>query len=134
MDEAFSVGKEFREAEAKAIHRNKTRIEILQEAKGSTCVHQCDGQWLEAALELMRLNKIDVSVFCTAIYNALQNGQGKYQSIFIYGPANSGKMFILSPLKCIYQAFCNAATGTLAWLVVDEAEVILLNYSRWNLA
>ena len=132
VDEALSVGKEFREAEAKAIRAKKTRIEILQEAKGSTCVHQCEGEWLEAALELMRLNRIDVSAFCTAIYNALQNGRGKYQNIFVYGPANSGKTFILSPLKFIYHAFCNPATGTFAWLGVDEAGAILLNDFRWN--
>jgi hypothetical protein len=65
VDEALSVGKEFREAEAKVIRAKKTRIEILQEAKGSTCVHQCEGQWLEAALELMCLNRIDVSAFCS---------------------------------------------------------------------
>ena len=52
----------------------------------------------------------------------------------IHDPANSGKTFILSPLKIIYHAFCNPATGTFAWLGAEEAEVIFLNDFRWSQA
>ena len=42
------------------------------------------------------------------------------------------KTFILSPLKKVYNAFCNPATGSFAWVGAEDAEVILLNDFRWN--
>ena len=73
-----------------------------------------------------------VSTFSTALYKAVDKGRGKYQNVFIHGPANTGKTFILSPLKSIYRAFCNPATGSFAWMGVDEAEIIFLNDFRWD--
>ena len=42
------------------------------------------------------------------------------------------KTFILSPLKKVYNAFCNPATGSFAWVGAEDAEVILLKDFRWN--
>ena len=39
---------------------------------------------------------------------------------------------LLSPLKCIYRAFCNPATGTFAWVGEEQAEIIMLNDFQWN--
>ena len=39
---------------------------------------------------------------------------------------------MLSPLKTIYNTFCNPATGTFAWVGAEEAEIILLNDFRWK--
>ena len=131
-NEAISVAKEFSEAEGKFERSKRTRIDILKDAKQAKCVDNCDGRWLEAAIQLMGYNGIEISSFCKAIYTALENGRGKYQNIYIYGPANCGKTFILSPLKQIYHVFCNPATGSFAWLGVEEAEIILLNDFRWS--
>ena len=46
--------------------------------------------------------------------------------------ANTGKTFILFALKCIYQPFCNPATGTFAWVGAEQAEIIMLNDFHWN--
>ena len=43
-----------------------------------------------------------------------------------------GKTFTLSPLKCIYRAFCNPATGTFAWVGAEKADIIMLNDFRWS--
>ena len=70
--------------------------------------------------------------FCNAIYIALAKGRGKYQNVYIHGPTNYGKSFILSPLKVIYKAFCNPATRSFAWIREEDAEIIYLNDFRWH--
>jgi hypothetical protein len=134
VDEALGVAKEFSEAEAKLRRSKKSRIQLLQETKESNCCEGCEGAWLEAAIETLRKNGIPVEAFCTAIYIAFKKGRGKYQNIFQHGPTNSGKTFMLKPLKVIYKTFCNPATGTFAWLGVEEAEIIFLNDFRWTQA
>ena len=58
-------------------------------------------------------------------------GRGKYRNIFIKGPANCEKTFLLNPLCKIYHTFCNPATSTFAWVGAEEAEIIFLNDFRW---
>ena len=70
--------------------------------------------------------------FCNAIYTALAKGRGNYQNVYIHGATNCGKSFILSPLKVIYKAFCNPATGSFAWIGAEDAEIIYLNDFRWH--
>ena len=133
VDNTLSVAKQFSEAEAKLARSKKSRIDILREAMDEgSCLAACEGKWLEAAERLLHSNDIPVKSFCEAVFTALQKGRGKYQNIYIHGPANCGKTFILSPLKSVYEAFCNPATGTFAWMGADEAEVIYLNDFRWN--
>ena len=69
----------------------------------------------------------DVSSYCLSTYRALDEGRGKYRNIYIHGPANSGKAVMISPLKQIYKAFVNPATGSFAWVGGEEAEVVLFN-------
>ena len=38
----------------------------------------------------------------------------------------------MSPLKVIYHAFSNPATGSFAWIGAEEAELIFLNDFRWH--
>ena len=133
VEDALDVAKEFGEAEAKLLRSKKSRIQLLQEAKEGNC--SCEGRegtWLEVAIQTLRNNGISIEAFSTAVYIALKKGRGKYQNIFIHGPANSGKTFILKPLKVIYHTFCNPATGTFAWLGAEQAEIIFLNDFRWT--
>ena len=132
VDEALSVAKEFAEAEAKLARSNKTRIELLCDMEQRACSDGCGGRWLTAAVEVLESNGILVSSFCSAVYAVLKDGRGKYRNVFIHGPANSGKTFIFSPLKSIYHTFCNPATGSFAWMGVEEAEIIFLNDFRWS--
>ena len=132
VDEALSLAKEFSEAGEKFSRSQKSRVEILREAFESNCVAGCEGKWCLAAVKLLESHGIMVSTFSTALYKAVDKGRGKYQNVFIHGPANTGKTFILSPLKSIYRAFCNPATGSFAWMGVDEAEIIFLNDFRWD--
>ena len=95
-------------------------------------VHSVGHPDLTAANEVLDNQGIIPSVFCNAIYTALSKGRGKFRNIYLYGTANSGKTFMLSPLKIIYNTFCNPATGSFAWVGAEQAEVILLNDFRWH--
>lgn len=132
LDEALSLAKEFSEAESRYIRSKKTRIQLLEESKDGECVEGCEGKWLEGAKQVLNNQEIAISVFCTAVYNALSKGRGKYRNIYLHGRSNCGKTFILSPLKTIYKTFCNPATGSFAWIGAEQAEVIFLNDFRWQ--
>ena len=100
--------------------------------KEGNCADECEGKWIQAATDLLQRNEIDLQAFCKAVYSLLQCGRGKYRNLFIHGPANCGKTFILSPPKEIYSTFCNPATGTFAWVGAEEAEIIVLNDFHWK--
>jgi hypothetical protein len=106
-------------------------VGVLREYNG-LCIADCGGKWLECALGLLSQNEISLSTFCAAVYNALHLGRAKYRNIYIHGPANTGKTFILTPLKLIFKCFTNPTTGSFAWLGVEEAEVIVLNDFHWH--
>lgn len=132
IDEALFLAKEFKEAPAKFVRTQKSRLQLLSEAYDSECASECQGRWMECGLTLLRHNEIPLSSYCDVIYKALQLGRGKYRNVYIFGPANTGKTFMISPLKVIYNAFNNPATGTFAWVGAEEAEVVLLNDFRWH--
>ena len=130
--EAISLAREFSQAESLSVRAGKTRIELLQEAHVGECATGCDGNWQTAATQLLGRQGMMKGEFCDAIYTALVKGRGKYQNIYIHGPTNCGKSFILSPLKVIYKTFCNPATGSFAWIGAEDAEIIYLNDFRWH--
>ena len=132
VDEAIQLAKEFAEAETRLNRSKKTRIELLEEELTGECIEGCEGRWLRAEEELLQRHEIEKRSFCNAIYSALEKGRGKYRNVYIHGPANCGKSFIVSPLKVIYQAFSNPATGSFAWIAAEEAEIIYLNDFRWH--
>ena len=126
VDEALQLAKEFAEAESRYNHSKKSRIELLQDEMAGECTDGCEGRWVTAAEELLQLHHIPKDIFCKALFTALAKGRGKYQNVFIHGPANCAKSFILSPLKVIYGTFLNPATGA------EQAEIIFLNDFCWD--
>ena len=67
----------------------------LQAALDLPCMEDCNGQWFEAALDLLRLNDINRYVFADALRNLLSKGRHKDRNIFHIGPENRGKTFLL---------------------------------------
>ena len=53
----------------------KSRIQILQEAKECACV--CKGRWLGMARELFSKNGLDEEAWCKAVLFSLANGRSK---------------------------------------------------------
>ena len=109
---------------------SQTRIEILQAQLKEPCV--CEGQWLSCALEILQNNEVERAVFSDAIVKLLVMGRGKGRNIYICGPANCGKPFILDPLRIIFKSFLSPATCSYAWLGVEDKEIIFLNDFRYS--
>ena len=79
------------------------------------------------ATDILNRNGVDVTVRVL-----LEKGRGKYRNIYLKGPANCGKTFLLNPLNLIYHTFSNPATTTFAWVGAEDADVIFLNDFRWS--
>ena len=62
----------------------------------------------------------------------LEKGRGKYRNIFLKGPANCGKTFLLNPLTVIYRTFLNPASTRFSWVGAELAEITFLNDFRWS--
>ena len=123
---------EMKEAENKLARSKKTRMELLENAKAGDCICSNEDEWLKSASQVLRENSIDERYFGNAVKNLIENGRAKYRNVMITGPANCGKTFILKPLTEIFNTFCNPASGTFAWVGVDEKECIFLNDFRWS--
>ena len=121
---------ELETAKEKQERASMSRIDILKEQLSVGCT--CEGQWLECALQILDKNCIDRSVFANAIVKLLVMGRGKGRNIYITGPANCCKTFILDPLRVVYDSFLSPATCSYAWLGVENKEVIFLNDFRWS--
>ena len=52
--------------------------------------------------------------------------------MYVYGPTNCGKTFMLLPLAEIYTAFSCPGEGTYSWLAAPEKEIIFLNDLRYE--
>ena len=92
----------------------------------------CQDEWLECAKEILHNNGIEQNIFAHAIVKLLAMGRGKGRNLYITGPANCGKTFILDPLRIIYKTFVSPVTCSYAWLGVGDTEVIFLNDFRYT--
>ena len=109
------------------------RMQALQSAFQSSCVKDCNGVWFSCAENVLHRNSVNKYVFADAIRNLLEKGRGKHRNIYIVGPGNSAKTFLLKPLLCIYpEHFSNPASSTFSWIGADQASLILLNDYRWH--
>ena len=132
VNEVLRTAWEMEEAKAAQERTAKSRLEILQEARGEPCTCKQASRWHALATELLEHNGISCKSFARAVKELLCKGRGKYRNIMLTGPANCGKTFLLNPLNSIFQTFTNPATTSFAWIGAEEAEVIFLNDFRWS--
>ena len=111
---------------------SQTKLQIWDEARKKKCVPGCDGEWKRLASQTLERNNCSKNEFKDAVKDALSKGREKCRNILITGPANCGKSFILKPLCDIFDAFINPASGTFAWVCIEEAQIIFLNDFRWS--
>ena len=130
--EVLNTAWEMNTAEERLSRTQKTRMEILAEARNSQCTRGCEGMWIQCATEVLQNNGVSVQGFSDAVKLVLEKGRGKYRNVMIVGPANCGKTFILSPLTSIYNTFRNPACTSFAWVGAEQAECIFLNDFRWS--
>ena len=105
----------------------KSLMELLREAKEAPHKETCNGQWLEAATEVLQLNAVDVSQFAADIRDLLTHGRGKGRNIMICGESNCAKSFMPMPLIEIYSTFLCPSNNKFNWVGANAKEVVLLN-------
>ena len=112
------------------------RVQRLDEARSTPCVsfggYVCAGQWLEAALETLQRNGFTRQQFAEAVLVCLRHGRGKGRNLYLCGPTNCAKTFLLLPLTEIYTTFSCPGDGTYNWVSAPEKEVIFLNDLRYE--
>ena len=121
-------------AKERRARREKAGIELLNEARESSCVEGCNGLWLQLAKEVFDNNGVILKSFQQAVINLLTRGRGKYRNTMIIGPANCGQTFILNPITKIFTTISNSASSSFAWVDAEKAECLLLNDFRWSQA
>jgi len=70
--------------------------------------------------------QVPLQVLRDAMCDLSMEGSGRYRNIMITGNANCGKTFLLNPLTLIFNTFCSPASGSFAWVGVQNAECIFL--------
>lgn len=133
VNEVISNAWEMRKADETLRRRNKSRMDILQEAYDTECTCEVDGEWETCALEILHNNDIPPQQFAMCVKEALVKGRGKYRNAMLADPANCGKTFLFNPLNKIYHTFTNPASTSFAWVGAENSEVIFLNDFRWSL-
>ena len=73
-------------------------------------------------------------MFGSAEKDLLTKGRGKFRNVLLVGCADSGKAFLLNPLRKLFKTFVNPAIDKYAWVGVAENEVVYLNDFRWSSA
>ena len=110
------------------------RMDQIRSFVGTSCVQNCNDLWLQCALDVLARNKVNKYVFADAIKTSLEKGRGKKRNVFLQGPANCGKTFLLKPLFEIYpETFANPAASSFGWMGAEEASIIILNDYRWDI-
>ena len=120
------------DAKASLARRNTPRMDMIRQEAANECVDGCGGEWLESALQVLQNNGLHPIVFADAMRDLLVNRRGKHRNIFIAGPADCAKTFILAPLVKIFNTFSNPSDNKYSWLGVEDAEAIFLNDFRWS--
>ena len=130
--EVLQTAWELKSAKENLERSRKSRLDILRAASAGDCICDCNGLWYCCAHQTLQRNGIIKSAFTKAVKDLLDKGRSKYRNIFIVGPANCGKTFILNPLNRVFATFSNPATTTFAWVGAEHAECIFLNDFRWS--
>lgn len=133
LSELISKAWSMHNAQRQLSDNAKTRLDRLEEAANGECV-TAECTWLDSALELLQLNKINRVVFQQALASAMTRGRRKFNNIMLVGRSNCGKTFLLKPLKAIFEEklFENPPRDKYGWQGVQSVQVICLQDFRYS--
>ena len=132
LSDLISTTWEIENASDELEQQARTRIDVVIECAQRPCREGCNGIWLQRALQVLRQNSINVYSFSTAVRNCIRHGRKKNNNVFLFGPTNSAKSFLLDPMEDMFKCFMNPADGKYAWVGLDECEVAILQDFRWH--
>ena len=107
------------------------RLGLLLEAVAAPCVCTQPGLWRRLATETLDNNGVR-EVFCGAIYKALAEGRKKKNNVFLVGPTNAAKSFLVKPLTLMYHTYTIPDGGSYQLEAILDAEVMFLNDFEWD--
>lgn len=108
-----------------------SRVEILQAAAEIPCACAVPGKWLELAKETLDTQNL-TGTFEQAVYVGLRDGRKKMNNVFLVGPPDSGKTFLLKPLKEIFRCYQQPDGGNYQLASIMGKEVVFLNDFEWD--
>ena len=120
-----------------ASQARKSCIEVLREALSSEWnVHPktrapCAKRWFPAALEVLSKNNFEPISFTRQVVNTLTKERGKGSNLFIVGPANCAKSFILMPLSITFECFFCPSNSKFNFVTAIDKDIIFFNNLRY---
>lgn len=94
VNELIATAWEMESAQATQERKQKSRMELIQEAQEGECICVPELQWYTCASELLTSNGISCDTFAKCVKELLEKGRGKFRNIMLTGPANCGKTFL----------------------------------------
>ena len=120
----------FEEAGNQLMNENCDRLSVLMDTRNNPC--NCNGLWMTLAKDILDKNGFEHVHFANVLKNSIVKGREKEANVFVYGPGDSGKSFILKPiLKILPLVFSNPANSQFAWKGAENSNLIFLNDLRW---
>ena len=114
-------------AESQLARSRLTRIQILEKTVAQqSCSCTPPQRWLELAKATLQRNGLD-GQFQRLVYGALSHGRRKKNNIFLLGPPDSGKSFLIYPLKVIYDVYEMPDGGNYQLESLIGKELVFLN-------
>lgn len=110
----------------------RARMEVLREVLRGSCVPGCEQRWFRSAIEILEHNRIDVLTYAQSMRVLLEKGRGKRRNIMIIGPKDSGKTFLMDPIRFIFKTFLNPADDKYTWQDAEHCEAMFFNDFRWS--
>ena len=107
------------------------RMGLLKEAAEGQCTCSESGLWKRLAHETLVRNSID-GAFQKCVAEALAHGRAKKRNVFLLGPTNAGKSFLIKPLTLLYRTYSIPDTGSYQLETLMDKEVIYLNDFTWD--
>ena len=92
-----------------------SRKEKLISTGNQECIAICNGKWLQAGCQVLFWNIVNKFVFAAAVRELLEKDRKKRLNIFLLGPSNCGKSFLVESLEQIFNFFTNPTQGKYAW-------------------
>ena len=104
---------------------------LLEEAACTICVCTPTGTWKRLAVETLDRNGVREE-FCRTIYKVITEGRKKKNNLFLIGPTNAAKSFVVKPLTKIFRAYTMPDGGSYQLEDLLDAELMFLNDFEWD--
>ena len=98
-------------------------MDVVYEYSKWQCAPECQGSWFECATQVLNQNGVAPVKFASSVRELLTNGRGTNRNLFITGPTNCGKTFLLKPLQTMFNTFSNLANDKYAFVAVADADM-----------